>query len=310
MTYMGPQSSWFSSDCHVASHADSPWTAVRSAAKAAVAASLAAFLLVACSDTQPAGTAPAGTAASSPAPAAEDTGPQHLRVEVLERTSFNPRYFTQGLEVAPDGSLLVGTGKYGESGVYRVDPRAADQAPAQQVELGAEYFGEGITRSGTTLWQLTWKNGTARSYDADSLRPTGQAALAGEGWGLCSLGGGTDDPLVLSDGTNQLRIIDPHTFAEQRRVNVTRNSQPVAELNELECVDGVVYANVWMSTDILRIDPASGQVTGVIDAAPATNNAANDVDNVLNGIAHIPGTDEFYLTGKHWPDLYRVRFVN
>lgn len=214
---------------------------------------------------------------------------------------FNPSYFTQGLELADDGSLLIGTGLYGESGLYRLSPGQTE--PEAAVMLDDSLFGEGITQVGDTTWQLTWKAGEAIRYDAD-FNEVDRVSYPGQGWGLCA----ADDQLYLSDGTAQLRTVDPETFAETGRIPVTLNGEPVTEINELECANGAIYANVWMNTDILRIDPASGQVTAVIDASGVPNNAEPNPDNVLNGIAHIQG-EEFYITGKRWPQLYRVEFV-
>ena len=170
-------------------------------------------------------------------------------------------------------------------------------------------FGEGIAQynsaEGPVIWQLSWDSGEAYKYDAESYELLDTASYPGEGWGLCSLDNTT---LVMSDGTDELRHIDGETFAEQERVRVTMNGQAIDNINELECVDGEVFANVWFSTTILRITPATGEVTGAIDASGLENNAADDPDNVLNGIAHIPGTEEYYLTGKRWPDMYRVSF--
>ncbi|APT93769.1 hypothetical protein CPHO_09215 [Corynebacterium phocae] len=233
-------------------------------------------------------------------------GVEHLRAEVIERLESDPTYFTQGLEVAPDGTVWVGTGLYGESTILQRNPATGEVIHSH--DLPADIFGEGITHYDNSLWQLSWKAGKAFKYDAATLRPTGEATYPGEGWGLCAM----DNHLVLSDGTSTLRILDPETFAEKSRVDVTLEGRAVDKLNELECVDGAVYANVWYSTDILRIDPSDGKVTAVIDASASTgvkNTGEENPDAVLNGIAHIPGTEEFYLTGKLWSDLYRVRFV-
>lgn len=255
--------------------------------------------LGACASTPHTGLAPATPedGAATAAPAVE-----HLEARVLERLDYDQSLFTQGLELDQNGNLLVGTGRYGESGVHRLVP--GETSPQQSTPLDDDQFGEGITRSGDTLWQLTWKSGKALSFDADTLQPTGSAKYSGEGWGLCETGG----RLAVSDGTSTLRFVDPASFDELGRVTVTLDSEEVDQLNELECVDGQIYANVWFSTDIMRIDPATGAVNAVIDASGLDNNAAANPDNVLNGIAHIPGTDEFYLTGKRWPDLYRVVF--
>lgn len=240
--------------------------------------------------------------------------PQRLRAHIVERLPFDPTSFTQGLEVTESGQLLVGTGQYGQSRVYLTNPRTDDQSAS--VSLPPYLFGEGLTQAdtnfGPVIWELTWKAGQAIKRDPHTLQETGRASYQGEGWGLCSLGG----ELIMSDGSSQLRYLDPSTFQETKaRTTITLAGQEIDKINELECVNDAsttnqptVYANVWMSTDILRINPTTGVVTGVIDASAATNNAADDQDNVLNGIAHIPGSDEFYITGKRWPDLYRVIF--
>lgn len=264
----------------------------------------AGLALSACSST-PDADRDADSAASAPedgVTTAAALTAEHLKARVIDRLDYDESLFTQGLEVDEDGTLLVGSGRYGESGVHRLVP--GETSPQQSTALAGDQFGEGITRSGDTLWQLTWKSGTALSFDAENLQPTGSAEYSGEGWGLCDMG----DQLALSDGTSTLRFVDPQSFEELDRVTVTLEGKEVDELNELECVDGQIYANVWFSTDILRIDPSTGMVNAVIDASGLDNNAAANPDNVLNGIAHIPGTDEYYLTGKRWPDLYRVAF--
>lgn len=254
---------------------------------------------------------PVATASQSDSASESESGPQvstvaRLSVEILETHPFNEASFTQGLEVEPDGTLLVGTGQWGESEIYRAE---VGGSPTQPTPLPEDHFGEGVTRHGDTVWQLTWQAGVAYQRDAETLEEVSQVSYPGEGWGLCSF----PDELIMSDGTSELRYLDPATFAERGRTHVTLDGTPVQGINELECVDGPegreVYANIFTETDILRIDPATGEVTAVIDASGVPNNAAPDPNNVLNGIAHLTGTDRFYLTGKRWPDLYEVRFV-
>nr|WP_286981061.1 glutaminyl-peptide cyclotransferase [Corynebacterium sp. UBA5992] len=228
---------------------------------------------------------------------------EKLNVVVHERVPMLADSFTQGLEVDEQGKLLIGTGQYGKSRLLRFDP--AVSTVLQQEDLPADYFGEGITRSGDRIWQLTWKNERAMHYDADTLEKTGEISYPGQGWGLCAM----PDELIMSDGSAQLRHLDPTSFAERGpRSTVTREGSPVSNINELECVDGLVYANVWKSTELLRINPASGEVNGVIDASALDDAGADSKDNVLNGIAHIPGSKDFWITGKRWADLYRVSF--
>ncbi|WKD58077.1 Glutamine cyclotransferase [Corynebacterium capitovis DSM 44611] len=238
-------------------------------------------------------------ACSSPADPGDE--PEHLVAVVKDRHPADTGSFTQGLEMAEDGTLYVGTGWVGQSRVYR---RTVDGEMLSSRDLDASFFGEGITRAGSSLWQLTWRDGVAIQRDADSLEETARVPLSGEGWGACSRG----DEVVVSDGSNELRRMDPETLTERSRFEVTRAGQPVTGLNELECVHDDIYANIFLTTDIVRIDATTGVVTAVIDASGVPNNAAPDPNNVLNGIAKIPGTDEFFLTGKRWPDLYTVTF--
>ena len=233
----------------------------------------------------------------------ESAGPeiQRLTAHVEQRLPFDSASFTQGLEVAEDGTIYVGTGQKGKSRLYT---RTPDGEELRSVALDPEFFGEGITRIDDILWQLTWQDGTAIRRDATTLEETGRAHYGGEGWGICARG----NEVIFSDGTAQLRRMDPDTFEERDRFTVTLDGQPVTGLNELECVGDEVYANIFTTTNIMRIDARSGKVTAVIDASGLPNNAEPDPNNVLNGIAHIPGTEEFYLTGKRWPDMYRVTF--
>lgn len=279
-----------------------------SLAKPALAALLTLSLaLVGCSSTASQTDTLDSVAAEEGAEEASTSNIARFEAKVLERLPFDASLFTQGLEVTDSGDVLVGTGQYGESGIFTL-PAGSDSA-RQHVRNDNAVFGEGITQynsaEGPVIWQLSWDSGEAYKYDAESYELLDTASYPGEGWGLCSLDNTT---LVMSDGTDELRHIDGETFAEQEHVRVTMNGQAIDNINELECVDGEVFANVWFSTTILRIDPATGEVTGTIDASGLENNAANDPDNILNGIAHIPGTEEYYLTGKRWPDMYRVSF--
>ena len=235
--------------------------------------------------------------------ASPQTQPQQLNVTVIDTVALPPDTFTQGLEVDVNGNLLIGTGLNGSSRLLRLKP--SELSPAQEIALQDSYFGEGITQTDAGIWQLTWKSGTAFLRDAETFEEIDRATYDGEGWGLCNAG----STLIMSDGTAKLRHLDPVSFEEvQSRTKVTLNGSAVDKLNELECVDGAVYANVWMSDNILKIDPASGIVTAVIDTANLNRVASANPDAVLNGIAHIPDTDEFWVTGKLWDTLYRVRF--
>ncbi|APT84295.1 glutamine cyclotransferase [Corynebacterium aquilae DSM 44791] len=238
--------------------------------------------------------------------------PERLTTTVVKTHPFDPTSFTQGLELDGD-RLWVSTGWHGQSGVYATSLEDPAHHGQPQARLEDKYFGEGITQVGDTLWQLTWRQGTAFKRDAATLDVVQTASYSGEGWGLCSFDK-DDSVMVMSDGTNQLRLIDPESFVEDSRVMVQSQGQEIDKLNELDCTvekgRRVVYANRYLTTDIYRIDLDTGTVTAVIDASNLKSNAAPDRNNVLNGIAHIPGSDRFLLAGKRWPQMYEVRFTS
>lgn len=230
-------------------------------------------------------------ACSSP----QETKPQ---VEVLQKIPHDTSAFTQGLELV-DGVLYEGTGLEGQSTMRALDPSTGDVL--KKVELPQELFGEGITVVDDTIWQITWRNGVAIERDRRTLNEIRRVNYEGEGWGICQ----DDKRLIMSDGSAKLTFRDPKSFAETGGVQVTRDGKPLTQLNELECVAGKVWANVWKTDEIVRIDPATGQVTDTFDLASLK--PPGEVD-VLNGIAHVPGTNEFLVTGKNWPTIFRVRF--
>jgi glutamine cyclotransferase len=225
----------------------------------------------------------------------QETKPQ---VEVLQKIPHDSTAFTQGLELV-DGVLYEGTGLEGQSTMRALDPSSGDVQ--KKVDLPQDFFGEGITVVGDTIWQITWRNGVAIERDRKTLNEIRRVSYDGEGWGICDDG----RRLIMSDGSAKLTFRDPKSFKEIGSVQVTRGGKPVTELNELECVGGKVWANVWKTDEIIRIDPANGQVTNTYDLSSLK--PSGDVD-VLNGIAHVPGTNEFLVTGKNWPTIFRVRF--
>lgn len=227
---------------------------------------------------------------------------QSLRVEVLRELHHDTSAYTQGL-LWWDGGLYESTGRYGESRLRRLDP--ATGAVEQQVAVPPAFFGEGLARAGDRLIMLTWMAERALVYDLRSFDAVRTFRYRGEGWGLCHDG----DRLVMSNGSDTLTFRDAESFEAVGEVRVTLRGRPRDQLNELECVDGAVYANVWQEDFIVRIDPASGRVTHQIDASGLlTREEARGVD-VLNGIAYQPDDGTFYITGKWWPKMFEVRFV-
>lgn len=218
--------------------------------------------------------------------------------------------FTEGL-VYVDGILYEGTGLDNQSNppgqsVLEKKDLATGQV-LQGIKLAPEFFGEGVTVMGDRVYQLTWQERTGFVYDKDTLEPLGTFALSSDGWGLTHDG----TRLIRSDGTSILTFLDPTTLQETGRVDV-RDSQgdPVVNLNELEYVNGEVYANVWLTDTIVRIDPATGAVLGWIDLTGllSPEDRAQRVD-VLNGIAYDTDEDRLFVTGKWWPKLFEIDLV-
>ncbi|OPL15589.1 MAG: glutaminyl-peptide cyclotransferase [delta proteobacterium MLS_D] len=227
-------------------------------------------------------------------------------IQVLAVYPHDSDAFTQGL-VLHEGFLYESTGLYGASELRKVEKETG--AVLQRRVLPAMYFGEGLAIAGNRLVQLTWREETAFIYDADSLEPLGCFTYEGEGWGLCFDG----EFFYRSDGSDNLYIHDQHTFDVLNVLRVTCEGEPVDGLNELECVGASIYANIYTTNHIVRINKQNGRVTAIIDAGklvPARERFPLPPDGVLNGIAHDPPEDAWYLTGKLWPRLFRVRFTD
>ncbi|WP_308379742.1 glutaminyl-peptide cyclotransferase [Streptomyces sp. ISL-43] len=231
---------------------------------------------------------------------------QLLRAEVRGSLPHDPKAFTQGLEFR-NGTLYESTGLVGQSSLRAGPPGKPATVSA---ELPAPLFGEGITLSGTKLWQLTWRNGIAIERNPITLEERRRVSYQGEGWGLCRLRAATREWLVMSDGTDRLTFRDPDTFRATGGVNVRQDGQAMTRLNELECApDGFVYANVYGTDTIVRIDVQTGTVTARIDASGLLTASERRASRHLNGIAAVPGTDHFLITGKLWPRMFQVAFV-
>ncbi len=228
-----------------------------------------------------------------------------LEWEVVSRRPHDESAFTQGLLLDDDGRMFESTGLYGGSSLREVDPLSGEVL--RRVAVPDDSFAEGLALVEDDLIQLTWRAGLARRYSRDGLMLIGSHAYDGEGWGLCHDG----ERLVMSDGSDTLTFRDPMTFARLGSVTVTVLGESLAALNELECVEGAVWANVWQTDAIVRIDPADGRVTGVLDLAGIVepDPAASDPSAVLNGIAHDAEAGTFLVTGKRWPELVEIRIL-
>ncbi len=258
---------------------------------------LAAFLLCSCG---PASTqTPTAAEAPAAAPAAQ---PQVYDYRIAHTYPHDRQAYTQGLFYL-DGRLYESTGQVGRSTIRRVN--LEDGRVLQSVSIPPGQFGEGIVNWGGQILSITWTDGIGYRWDRASLRRLGEFHYPGEGWGLTQNG----RDIIMSDGTAELRFLDPETLAERRRVAVSFNGQPIARLNELEWVNGEVFANVWLTPLIARIDPATGQVTGWIDLTPLVAENGSGGDDVLNGIAYDAAGDRLFVTGKNWPRLYEIDLV-
>jgi glutamine cyclotransferase len=219
--------------------------------------------------------------------------------EVTAHFPHDPTAYTQGL-VQADSVLFESTGMYGHSEVRRVDLRSGRVMATRK--LPADRFGEGLALLRGRLYQLTWKEGVAYTYDAATLAPRDSFHYAGEGWGLTTDG----TSLIMSDGSDSLRVLSPATFQPQRVLHVRYNEAPIYQLNELEYVNGEILANVYQSNWVLRIDPATGLVRKAVDFADLYPDRPASAD-VMNGIALAPDGRQLLLTGKLWPILFQVR---
>ncbi|MDB6094781.1 MAG: glutamine cyclotransferase [Verrucomicrobia bacterium] len=209
--------------------------------------------------------------------------------------------FTQGL-VFRGGSFIESTGLNGRSSLREAEVTSG--RVLKQVPVAAEYFAEGLAVLGDRAYQLTWQNHRGFIYDVDTFRREGTFEYSGEGWGLTTDG----HALVLSDGTSRIRFIDPANFKVLRSIDVTLDGKAVDRLNELEWINGEVLANVWQTDQIVRIDPATGRVRGIIDFSGLLPQSERDrTTDVLNGIAYDPATDRLFVTGKNWPKIFEVR---
>jgi len=227
--------------------------------------------------------------------------PAEYTYSVVETYPHDPAAYTQGLVIA-DGRLFEGTGVRGESELREVELETGEVIRSRP--LDSQHFGEGIAVWNDKIYQLTWQANTGFVYDMDSFEVTSKFTYGREGWGLTADGG----RLYMSDGTSVLRILDPETFEVIDYRDVLDGGRPVPGLNELEFVNGEIYANVWKSDRIVRIKPETGRVLGWIDLTGILDEPREE-DEVLNGIAYDADTDRLFVTGKRWPKLFEITLV-
>jgi glutaminyl-peptide cyclotransferase len=219
---------------------------------------------------------------------------------IVKRFPHDPTAFTEGL-LYQNGFLYESTGRNGQSSIREVNPETGQIM--RERYLDPRYFGEGIVIWKAGLIQLTWKNQTGFVYDLKTFRLRSEFHYKGEGWALTE----GDSHLIMSDGTSDLRILSPETLHEIGRIHVTCEGRAIQNINELEWVRGEIYANIWLTNLIVRINPSTGDVVGLIDLTDlAAATVERNSDNVLNGIAYDAAGDRLFVTGKLWPTLYQI----
>lgn len=232
-----------------------------------------------------------------------DLVPEMWKYEIVGSIPHNQENFTQGFEFNK-GQLYESTGQNGSSKIAKIDLKTGKDI--DRIMLDATHFGEGITILNDTIYQLTWTTGKCFLYDANSLQMLmKEHSYKGEGWGITNDG----ESIIMSDGSERLTFRDPKTFAVKRTIEVLTHEQPVPRLNELEYVDGYIYANVWMTNTIVVIEPETGRVLAAIDGSKLAESGRGTTGEVFNGIAYNKTEDTFYLTGKMWEKIYKIKLT-
>jgi glutaminyl-peptide cyclotransferase len=224
---------------------------------------------------------------------------------VVRTYPHDTKAYTEGFFYL-DGFLYESTGTEGESFIHKLDLESGKVL--QHVELPPPDYGEGIVAWKNRLIQLTWQSQRGYIYDLKSFKRIGQFSYPGEGWALTH----DDKHIYMSDGTPTIRVLDPETLKQVGKIDVTAMGRPLANLNELEWVKGKLYANVWLTHNIVQIDPSTGDVVGVINLTglgPDPKDLADPSNDVLNGIAYDAKHDRLFVTGKRWPQIYEIKLV-
>ena len=226
-----------------------------------------------------------------------------LSYSVVATYPHDTSFFTEGLEFYK-GKLIESTGNYGNSKLAESDLQTGKTTKA--ISLDKKYFGEGVTILNDTVYQLTWKENVVHIYSATDFQKLREMPFSTAGWGLTNDG----KNLIASDGSSNLYFYEPATFRLLRTQGVTENGNPAVNINELEFVNGFVYANQWQYNYIIKIDPNSGQVVAKLDLTDLINRVKAEAPyiNELNGIAYNTETKKFYVTGKHWPQIFEIQF--
>jgi glutamine cyclotransferase len=231
-------------------------------------------------------------------------GKREYTFEVIRQFPHDPQAFTQGL-VYKDGYFYEGTGRKGLSSLRQVQVETGQVV--RQVNLAPDLFGEGITIYQNQIIQLTWQAHVGFVYSLDDFRLLRKFSYPGEGWGIAA----DVDELFISDGTPDIRVLDPNTLAQKRILHVQDGTSPVSQLNELEFVEGEIFANVWHTNRIARISPKTGEVVGWIDLTGILSPVYSlDPEAVLNGIAYDRKGKRLFVTGKLWPTIFQIRLIS
>jgi glutaminyl-peptide cyclotransferase len=228
--------------------------------------------------------------------------PAQYTYRVVKSYPHDNSAFLQGLEYH-DGFFYEGTGVVGRSSVRKVEP--ATGSVLKQFDVPQPFFGEGITVLNQQIFSLTWQTQTGFVLDKSTFRVLRSFNYPGEGWGLTNDG----KQIYMSDGTAQIRVWDPATLKEVRRITVKDGARSITDLNELEFVRGEIYANVWHTDRIARISPADGRVLGWIDLTGLIPKSVKDPEGVLNGIAYDAASDRLFVTGKLWPSIFEIKVI-
>lgn len=250
--------------------------------------------VIACSDSS--------TAKQTADGASADSVPVYS-YQVVNTWPHDAEAYTQGL-VFHDGALFESTGLHGSSSLRRVELTTGKVK--KKVNVPREYFAEGMTIFRDKIFQLTWQSQKGFVYDLKKLKQEGEFTYEGEGWGLTH----DNQSLIMSDGTNRIRFLDPISFQIQRTISVYDSGQPLTQLNELEYIKGEIYANIWKTNRLVRIDPTTGRINAWIDMTGLHHQGDDgDSENCLNGIAYDAEGERLFVTGKRWPNIFEIRLV-